>query len=242
MFRVTTKTLLLGALATALLAGPMAGCGGGGEERRIVRNYFTASRVNDRATLGNIAMVEFNPRDDGVVIDFDVVSVSEEMRRPLEFKRLTAALRAARAAEQEFTERKKTYQDANFDAITRVLEAERANKPVAARDRKVQEEWTTWREETMAHAKKVSDAQAALAAEAGVVELSVSDPSTPRDVTQFDGELITKAVTVDARVQKEGQTEERQMVLRLQQAMLTGGEGEPIEGRWVITSISRAST
>ena len=109
------------------------GCAGG-PEQAIIRNYFIASRVNDTATLGNIAMVRFDPQVDGVVRSPNVQSVEEEQRRPLRVRELDQAVRDARAAEEEFTARKIEYQDENVDAIGRVLEAESEGREVARRD------------------------------------------------------------------------------------------------------------
>ena len=237
MFRCRSSMLLRFAFVTSLLASVAAGCGGG-EEQALIRNYFTAARVNDRTTLGNIATVSFNPKEDGVVTGPSVESVSPEDRRPLRTRELAQALQKARADEEAFNAKKKEYQDANFEAITRVLDAERQKRPVAPRDKEVQAAWTRWREETMQHAKAISDAQAALNEESEVASTSVFDPSNPIDVTTFDGELITKQVTVDANVRKGDQSEARTMKVTMQRAVLKGKEGQPIEGRWVITAIS----
>ncbi len=237
MSRSRSSMLLLTAFVTCLLAGVVSGCGGG-EEQALLRTYFVAARVNDRTTLGNIATVPFDPKQDGVATGASVESVSPEERRPLRTRELAEALQKARADEEAFNAKKKAYQDANFDAITRVLEAERATKPVAPRDKEVQAAWTTWREETMQRAKGISDAQAALNDESKVASASVFDPNNPLDVTSFDGELITKQVTVNANVRKADQTEERTMNVTMQRAVLKGKEGQMIEGRWIITAIS----
>jgi hypothetical protein len=230
--------LLLTAFATCLLAGMAAGCGGGGEEQALVRNYFTAARVNDRTTLGNIATVQFDPQEDGVVTAPNVVNVTPEERRPLRTKELMAALQQARDAEAEFNTRKREYQDANIEAINRVIESERANREIAARDRAVQTEWTKWREETMQHTKMISDAESELNAERRVPAASVFDPENPIDVSQFEGELISKDVTVEANVTRGETQEERTLTVTMQRVILTGPDGMPIEGRWIITNIS----
>lgn len=237
MSRPRSSMLLLSAFVTGLLAGLVSGCGGG-EEQALIRNYFTAARVNDRTTLGNIATVPFDPQQDGVVMSPSVESVAPEERRPLRTRELAEALQKARADEEAFNTKKKEYQDANFEAITRVLETERANKPVTARDRDVQAAWTKWREDTMQHAKAISDAQRALNEESEVASASVADPNNPVDVTTFDGELITKQVTINGTVRKGEQREDRTMNVTMQRAILQGKDGQMIEGRWIITAIS----
>jgi hypothetical protein len=229
--------LRLSAVVTCLLAGLVSGCGGG-EEQALIRNYFTAARVNDRTTLGNIATVPFDPQEDGVMMNPSVESVTPEERRPLRARELAEALQKARDDQEAFNTKMKEYQDANVEAVTRVLEAERATKPVTARDRDVQAAWTKWREDTKQHAKALSDAQAALNEESEVASASVFDPNNPVDVTTFDGELITKQVTINGTVRKGEQREDRTMNVTLQRAILQGKDGQMIAGRWIITAIS----
>ena len=86
----------------ALVAGTLAfvmGCSGASEEK-ILEDFFRASRLRDNATLGNFATTSFDPRTDGVVQDFDVVSVSEDRRRPLPLRQYAEALETAKAADQ----------------------------------------------------------------------------------------------------------------------------------------------
>ena len=235
MHRLTSTTHMRCALAIGALAGLGAGCTG--PEQPIIRNYFTASRVNDTATLGNIAMVRFDPREDGTVQSFSIESVVEE-RRALRISELSKALMDAQAAEGEFTERKREYQDENVVAINRVLEAEREGRQVGRGDLEVQEAWTTWRDETMEHSKMVSDGQAELNSESAVAELSVFDPNNPVDLTQYEGDLILKQVTITARGRTPDDQELNQtMVVAMQQVQLTGTDGLELEGRWIITGL-----
>lgn len=238
MHQLLLKTQVRFAFTVCALVGLVAGCAGG-QEQAIIRNYFIASRVNDTATLGNIAMVRFDPQVDGVVRNPNVESVAEEQRRSVSFIELDQAVTDARAAEEEFTTRKIVYQDENVDAIGRVLEAESEGRDVASRDLEVQEAWTAWREETRQHAKMVSDAQATLNEESAVAELSLFDPNNPIDLTQYDGELILKRVTIAATVETpDDQEVERTMVVTLETVQLTEGpDGMPLQGRWIITRL-----
>ena len=231
------------ALVFVLFMAPLAtlfvsACGGSGAERTLIRAYFLAARANDRTTLNNIAMVAFNPREDGTVSTFSIESVAEEQRRPLRLKELSAALITAQQAEDDFTAEKVTYQDEQFDAINRVLVAERDGEDVARRDVEVQEAWTDWRTRTIEHAKMVSGARVELSNEENAASLSVFDPSTSVEVTEYDGELLTKDVLVTASVELDGTESERSMVITLQKAVLVGSDGTVIEGRWVVAQIS----
>lgn len=209
-------------------------------EQQIIQKYFQASRMRDNTTLANIATVSFSPTEQGVVQGFKIVSIGDEQRTPLRLKELAKAEAEARQADEAFNKKKKEYQDANLAAIERVLAAERANKPLRGPDLKVQEEWTKWREQTAEHAKAVTEARRALNAARSLAEVSVFDARDPVDVTQYDGELVTKDVTISARVRTpEGQVQEKQLYVRLTRAELTGGpEARPtVSGRWIVTHV-----
>ncbi|MCA1563555.1 MAG: hypothetical protein LC804_25980 [Acidobacteria bacterium] len=94
------------------LAVLAVGCSGGGEYQ-FLKQYFDASRLRDSTTVGNIATVSFSPQTDGTVQSFEVVSVSDVRRRPLKLRELAKTHAAARAADDEFSKRKRAYQDTN---------------------------------------------------------------------------------------------------------------------------------
>ncbi|HJN44359.1 MAG: hypothetical protein QGI10_16830 [Vicinamibacterales bacterium] len=238
MARTRTTSLVLALFMAPLMALFVSACAGGGGEQALIRSYFLAARLNDRPTLNNIAMVRFDPREDGSVSGVSVVSVTEQQTRPLRIKELNEALADAQQADEDFNTEKVAYQDENFDAINRVLAAERDEDDVARRDVEVQEAWTDWRNQTMEHAKTVSDAQVALTREQNSAALSMFDPNEPLDLTQYDGELLTKEVSITADVELNGAENERSMVVTLQQAVMTGSDGTVIEGAWVIANIS----
>ena len=223
------------ALCMGLLFGA---CGGGGEEETLIRSYFTAARFDDRDSLNNIAMYGWNTTERGVVSRPSVESVSEEQIRPLRMVELSEALAEAEEAEEVFTQEKIVYQDENFDAINRVLEAEREGDNVGRRDREVQEAWTVWRDETIEHSRSVAAARDELNAEVSEAELSMFDPVNPIDVTQYNGELVTKDVEVSVRIELEGNETEEMLTVTLQRAILAGADDMPMEGRWVIRNIS----
>ena len=96
--------------------------------------------------------------------------------------------------------------------------------------------WTTWREDERAFVRQVSDAQIELSAESRVAVASVYDPGNPIDVLQYEGELVSKDVTVTATIEKNGSLSERTMVITLQKIELQGPDGL-IEGRWIIVAL-----
>jgi predicted transcriptional regulator len=238
------RVVIAPALIFAIVA--MIGCGGGGEESTTLRKYFNASKMGDNMTLANIATVGFDPKTDGQVQTFSVVSSTPDQATPLTLKQLAADLKAAQDADAEFSKKKKEYQDANSDVIDRILKLEAGNKPVKGKDAEVQTAWNKWREETKTYAAKVTEARKALNQDKPVVDISTQDQRNPLIVTDYDGELVTKDVTIDAKVKMpDGATVEKQLVVTIQRATLknvVGKDGKAADyvGRWVITKHKEA--
>ena len=234
-----SKMRRLALSALMMFVGSLGGaaCGaGGGQEGEIIRSFFRASRVDDRQTLGNISMVSFDARVEGTVNDFDIDTVGEETRRTLRMVELSDALREARAAEQGHASEMKEYQDANLEAIARVIQAERADETLTGDDLEVQEMWTQFRAQSSQHSAEVSAADQALSEESRVASRSAFNPNNPFDVRGYEGVLTSKDVSITARVNRDDATEERAMVITLERVELGSGE-DMIEGRWVISAI-----
>ncbi len=233
--RLTSMAVLAAALfALAIFA---SACSSGPEDP-LIRQFFRASQLRDNQTLANFAIVTFDPQTDGIVSTFDITSMTEERREPVLVKDLATAEEAARAVADEFSKKMKAYQDANLDAIERVLKAESANRPVGGRDASIQAAWRKWRDDAAVSAKAVSEARSKLNASRPIVELSVLG-GQPVELTTVDGQLVSKDVTIDANVRMpSGDTVEKQMVVSLARAELTvPGRAEPLVGRWVITAL-----
>ena len=99
-----------------------------GPEQSLLGQFFSASRLRDNTSLDNIATVIFDPRTQGTVMTFTVQTVAPEQRKALLLKALAKAQEDARAEDAGFTKRKEEYQNANLEAIQRVLKAEREHK------------------------------------------------------------------------------------------------------------------
>jgi hypothetical protein len=238
MHRSRACSLALLAPTLAILA--VAGCTGSAEQP-ILQKFFQASRLRDNLTLGNIATVSFDPREDGQVTSFTIIEVSADRTQELHLRALAKEQDEARAADDDFTKRKKAYFDANLEAIDRAIRAERANAKLKGKDLEIQQAWNKWREETSQIAKRVSDARAKLTAERGIAELSASDPQSPIDATKYDGEIVQKDVTIDAQVRPpSGAATSKRLVITLQRARLKA-DGKEITGRWLVTRIRDAA-
>ncbi len=211
-------------------------------EENLARQFFRASGLRDNQTLANFATVGFDPKTEGQVTDFEVTAVSPERTEPLRVIELSKALTDAEAANKAFNEKKKVYQDENMEAIDRVLKAESAGRKLTGRDAQVQSEWTKWRDETSAEAKKVSAARAALADARPIAELSLmpnAGAATPA-IEELDGTMVSKDITVAATVRgADGATSQKNYVLTAHRAVVKGASGER-QGRWIITGIKPA--
>jgi hypothetical protein len=218
-----------------LLAVVAVACGGGGEEKTRLNKYFTASKVSDNTTLSNIATVAFDPKTDGQMGSFSIVSVSPDKVEPLALKQHAMDLKAATDAEKAFTEKKKAFQDANSDAIDRIVKAEGKNQPLKGKDADLQKEWNKWRDQTSEHAKKLSELRKRVSEDQPIVEISCQDQRNPIDTTAYDGEVASKEITIDGQVKTDAGTSAKKYVFTLQRVTLKNVNGKDVVGRWVIT-------
>jgi hypothetical protein len=238
MSRLNTRFWMI--VPILLLAVIAVACGGG-EEKTLLNKYFMASKMADNLTLANIATVAFDPKTDGQMQTFSVLSVSEPVSSPLELKANAAALKVVVDEEKAFTEKKKKYQDEHSDVIDRILKAEQKKQPVRGADAEIQKEWNTFLAEQSVISGKLSDARRKANSGRGLVEISIQDQREPIDVTAFDGEIRSKDVTIEGSVKPEtGNAVTKKYVLTLKQAILKNVNGKDRAGRWVVTDRKEA--
>jgi hypothetical protein len=238
MFRPKMSVYLLAPVlfAVAVLAGA---CGASHPEQQQLQQFFRASSMRDDGTLANFAAVNFDPKTDGAVTAFTITNVSETRVEPLRFKDLTKALEDAQAADKEFSDRKKAYQDSHADALKRVVAAESAGKKPSGADAAVQAEWTKWRDDSNASVKKVSDARAAMQNATPIAEMSLGNPNGPTpDLTAAEGQMESKDVTIDATVKApDGSSSHKNLVVTMQRAVTKNPDKT---GKWIFTAIKPA--
>ena len=230
-------------ISDPLVAGTFAflmGCSGGAEQK-ILDDFFRAARLRDNTTLGNFATVSFDPRTDGSVQKFTVVSVSEERVRPIPLKQFAQQLADAKAADEAFSAEKLAYQKANIAVIDRVTRAQAAGTAIAAKDKAVADAWAKWGSDAATHNKAVSDAQRQLGNYRGVAELSLARSAAATDVTTLDGEMAAKDIVIDATVrQPDGSTASKTLKAVVSRAKMKDASGQEIVGRWIITALGPA--
>ena len=238
MFRPKMTVYLLAPMlvAVAVLTGA---CGASHPEQQQLQQFFRASGMRDDQTLANFAAVSFDPKTDGAVSKFTIMSVSEPRVEPLKFKELSKALEGAQAADKEFSERKKAYQDSHGEALKRVLAAEAANKKATGADAAVQAEWTKWRDDSNSSVKAVSEARSALNNAVPIAEMSLGNPNGPTpDLSNAEGQMETKDVTIDATVKAaDGSTSQKTLVVTMQRAVTKNPDKT---GKWIFTAIKPA--
>jgi hypothetical protein len=234
---------LVAAVAAVSVLSLTAGCSSTGGEQQVLRKYFDANKLRDQSTVANVATVEFNPQTDGIVDRFSVVSVSEEQRTTLNIKQYAEEWKSARDQNEAFTKEINAFQKENAEDIDRVARAASTSKAgLRGKDAELHAAWQKWVSDRAEHTKKVQDSRRKLAAETRIAEVSVFDARKPIDVAEYEGELISKDATIEARVQPPGggAPEDRRYVITLQRAELKGADDQR-SGRWIVTDIKRAS-
>jgi hypothetical protein len=226
---VTASLTILGAVACSSAA-----------EQPILKQFFTASRLRDNTTLASFSTVAFEPATQGIITSFTITNVAPEQRKPLTLKSIAQSQDAAKAEDAAFNKRKEEYANQNGEALQRIVKVGRDGK-LKGKDADVQAAWYKLLDEGVAISRKMTEARRSLAAQKGVVELSVSDSRNPVAVTKYDGELVSKEVTIDAPVKlPSGQTAQKTLICTMQRGVLKGDKGE-ITGRWIVTGIRDAS-
>ena len=101
----------VGALALALAPFILlAACSSAPPEQQFLTQFFRAARTRDNETLARMSAVEFKPAEQGEVSSFDITSVSEERRTPLDYQSLISAQTKAEAELEEFRNRRREFE------------------------------------------------------------------------------------------------------------------------------------
>jgi hypothetical protein len=219
-----------------------AGCSGS-SEKKLLGDFFRASRLRDDLTLGNFATATFDPRTDGVVESFDVTSVSDEKVVALPLKQYAKDIEDARAADTEATTKRRAFYNENQAAITRFAKLEADGKPVPAKDQSLKASWDKWVSEGNDHRKALSEAQRKLNESRGIAELSLSRPNGATvDATKYDSvEMLSKDVLLSASVRPPtGAAVTKNLKAVLMRARIKDENGKTVTGRWIVASVKPA--
>jgi hypothetical protein len=232
------------AFAAALVIAPLAilaaACSTPAEQQ-LLNQFFRAARNRDNETLARMSAVEFDPREQGEVTGFDIVSVGQERRTPLDFKGLLSAQQAAVDAEADYRKRRLEFESSNRPALEAIAKMERDQAPkFNATQQALRAEWDKWRQGAVAINKATSAAKAAVANASGPAEASLAQPGQATFAAdKFQGDLVSKDVTVNAEVRKDGQTSNKTLVITIQRVEGTQ-DGQQRTGRPIIARIQGA--
>lgn len=209
-------------------------------EQQMLTQFFRAARNRDNTTAALMSTVTLDPRQQGSVETFDIVSVGPEQKVALPYKAMIEAAEKARQEEADFQKRKKEYSDANLKTIEEILKLE-SNPAVkwTPAQAKVKPEWDKWRADTAMFVKNLSATRTAVTLATAPAEASLTQPGQPKfDAATFDGEMVNKDVSIKADVKSpEGQTAQKDLTITLSKAVGTQA-GAARDGKWIITRIA----
>jgi hypothetical protein len=232
-------------LAIALVLTPLsilaAACSSAPREEQLLNQFFRAARTRDNETLARMSAVEFSPRAQGEVTDFEITNITEERRTPLTYKQLIDAQNRAAADEAEFRQRRVNFESANRPALEAIAKLERdPAAKMTPEQQKLKAEWDQWRQDAQAKQKAMASAKAALSNAMGPAEASLAQPGQPAFVPEkFEGELVSKDVTIQAQVKQGDVTTPKTLVITL---LRVEGKQDGAErnGRTIIARIQGA--
>ena len=235
-------TRVRGTLAIALVLAPLAllaACSSRPAEHQFLSQFFRAARTRDNATLAMMSAVELDPREQGEVTDFDITNVGEERRTPLDFKTLMSARQKATDDEADFRKRRLEFESKNRPALEAIAKMERdpASKFTPAQQQ-LKAEWDKWKSDALGVTKTTAASKAAMQATTGPAEASLTQPGQPAfSPEKFSGELISKDVTLNAKVRTpDGQTSDKTLIVTIQRVEGTQ-DGVQRNGRPIIARI-----
>jgi hypothetical protein len=237
MSRSTVRAILVLAASIPPLAIVAAACSRPAEQQFLTQ-FFRASRARDNTTVAMMSAVEFDPREQGEVVDFDITTIGPEQRTRLDLKTLVEAERKAVAEQEDFRKRRVEFETANRPALVEIATLEKSKGRFTAAQQKLKAEWDRWREDALTRQKAVSNARAALNAATGPAESSLAQPGMAAFAAEkFEGELVSKDVTLSAEVRApDGQRSQRTLVVTIQRVEGTL-DGVQRVGRPIITRI-----
>lgn len=209
-------------------------------EQQMLTQFFRAARNRDNTTAALMSTVTLDPRQQGSVESFEIVSVGPEQKAPLPYKAMIEAAEKARQEEADFQRRKKEYSDANLKTIEEILKLE--NNPAVKwtpAQAKVKPEWDKWRADTAMYVKNLSATRTAVTMATAPAEASLTQPGQPKfDAAAFEGEMVNKDVAIKADVKSpEGQTAQKDLTITLSKVVGTQA-GTARDGKWIITKIA----
>jgi hypothetical protein len=216
-------------------------CSSAPPERQLLTQFFRAARTRDNETLARMSAVQFRPAEEGEVTDFEITNVGEERRTPLDYKGLMSAQDRANSELEDYRNRRRAFESPNRTALLEIAKLEKdPSAKLTPAQQKLKAEWDKWRQDSLAMEKSAAQAKAALSGAMGPAEASLAQPGQPAfAVDKFQGELVSKDVTVNAEVRKANQTTQKTLIITIHRVEGTQ-DGAQRNGRPIITRIQGA--
>ncbi len=220
------------AIAVAMaLALAVVACGGGAE-RNVVNQYFTALKANDTNTLTSFAMVQFSQP----VQDWKVTAVSPETRVPAPLPDLVKKQKDLEAELAKNTREARAWGNdlAVYQKLDQVRAAEQKGGKVPPALEPIRQKWTAYNNKDRELKKASTDAKNAVEREKRNVALSVGNVD---DLDNLKGEMVSKDVDLDLTI--DGQ--KKPYVMALRKYEMTGSTGQRMVSRWVVQNLTPKS-
>ncbi|HXY41557.1 MAG TPA: hypothetical protein VEQ10_17910 [Vicinamibacteria bacterium] len=217
------------AIAVAMaLALTMVACGGGAE-KNVINQYFTALQANDTNTLTSFAMVQFNQP----VTDWRITSVGAETKVSAPLPDLVKKQKDLEADLAKNTREARAWGNdlSVYQKLDQVREAEKKGGKIPPALQPIAEKWTNYNNKDRELKKQATDAKNAVEREKRNVALSVGNVE---DLDTLKGDMITKDVDLDLTIN--GQ--KKPYVMTLRKYEMTGGTGGRMVSRWVVQNLT----
>lgn len=208
------------------LAVSAAACGH--PEQVVVDKYFGAVNSQDNQTLGSFASVSFDRKVDS----WKITGGAPESKVPAP---LPERAKTVRELETELAANKKAagaYSLDHYAEIDQVKEAQKKGGKPSGKLAAVATQWDQFNQKDRDLKKSLAEAKDALEREKRNVVLSVGQVDNMENLT---GDLVTKQLDLALTIQ--GKPENYQMTL--QKYEVTGGTGQRVISRWVVTGLKK---
>lgn len=211
-----------------ILALAVAAAACGHPEQVVVDKYFGAANTGDNQTLGSFASVSFDRKVDS----WKITGGAPESKVPAP---LPERAKKVKDLEAELAANKKAagaYSLDHYAEIDQVKEAQKKGGKPPAKLAAVATQWEEFNKKDHDIRKALAEGKDALEREKRNVALSVGQLDNVENMT---GDLVTKQLDLTLTIQ--GKPENYQMTL--QKYEVTGGTGQRVISRWVVTGLKK---
>jgi hypothetical protein len=224
--RAFAKRALKGSAILALAAG---GFGCRSSEQELIDRFLEAESRGDNQSVALLSMVAFP----GEVVEFRVLTVSEERRGPYRVAGLRERVREVEALRDEQFKRFGEFRQANYDELLKLqrLLQDDPERKLDARAAELKRQWDGFREEGRLTMTSLHEAKQALEWEIRIVQKSLQRESDPERLT---GETLTKEASVRVTTKEHG---EGAYVVTLTRYDVKNSFRAVVPTRWIVTAV-----